>query len=218
MLRTVKHVGTVEKATGLSSSNLSIFYQNPSDLDQKKRGSDSIVWGSYRNPGGGPLPLLAEPHRCSKILAVQEQQEGMCAHMPTSGRHDWLVESGTAVCKMLVRGWLRIDARTGLGVPMLGVLKNAGRWPWKFPGPSYQMLDLTASQENSFITSPKLEARVCHNTCYEMHQAESALEARSAFKCCDSTATQMLVTSTPYSALIPEKNHDLAVFQSPLRV
>jgi hypothetical protein len=75
---------------------------------------------------------------------------------------------------------------------MLGVLKNAGRWPWKFPGPSYQMLDLTASQENSFITSPKLEARVCHNTCYEMHQAESALEARSAFKCCDSTATQVL--------------------------
>jgi hypothetical protein len=58
----------------------------------------------------------------------------MCVHMLISGRHDWFVESGTAVCKMLVRGWLRIDARTGLEVPMLGVLKNAGRWPLEISG------------------------------------------------------------------------------------
>jgi hypothetical protein len=122
----------------LSSSNQSTLYQNPSDLDRKKRGSDSIVWVSYRNPGGGLLHLFAEPHRCSKILAVQEQQEGMCVHMLASGRHDWLVESGTAVCKMLVKGWLRIDTRTGLEVPTLGVLKNAGRCPLEISGTSHQ--------------------------------------------------------------------------------
>jgi hypothetical protein len=30
---------------------------------------------------------------------------------------------------MLVKEWLRVDARTGLEVPMLGMLKNAGRCP-----------------------------------------------------------------------------------------
>jgi len=76
-------------------------------------------------------------HQFSRNLGHMLQQLGCSAaklqqgselgrrHMALSGPLDWLLESGIEGVQKLREGWLRSADRTGLDIPILGVLECA---------------------------------------------------------------------------------------------